>query len=215
MRDPPHRRPVNLPGWNDRAAVALLVLVAGHLHAAETAAGTGSLTPERLIRFVAAHDLPALVAACEESPSAPIRSAAAGCAASSAPVRPASMSVSSPASPSPWPTPSFASTSPVPPPAPASTSSRRTQRDGDRRRRRSDVSSPPGTKPRCGTPRGDGAHGTDQVTRARDRGARPRSRSIVDGEGGAAARRRRPLRCCSSCRVLSSVSALSPPGPRR
>jgi len=132
MRDPPHRRPVNLPGWNDRAAVALLVLVAGHLLAAEPAAGTGSLTPERLIRFVAAHDLPALVVACEESPSAPIRSAAAGCAASSAPVRPASMSASSPALPPPSATPSSASTSPRPPPAPASTCSRSARRGGPR-----------------------------------------------------------------------------------
>ncbi len=143
MRDPPHRRPVNLPGSNDRAAVALLVLVAGHLHAAKTAAGTGPLTPERLIRFVAAHDLPALVAACEESPRAPIRDGSRRCAVSSAPVRPASMSASSPALPppsvtpssastSPQPPPAPASTSPQPPPAPASTSSHRTRRDTDR-----------------------------------------------------------------------------------
>ncbi len=31
MREPTRRPPVGLPGWNDRAAVALLVLVAGHL----------------------------------------------------------------------------------------------------------------------------------------------------------------------------------------
>ncbi len=73
MRDPPHRRPVNLPGWNDRAAVALLVLVAGHLHAAEPASAARPLTPDRLARVVAGHDLPALVAVCEGSPSEPAR----------------------------------------------------------------------------------------------------------------------------------------------
>ncbi len=62
---PTRRPPIGLPGWNDRAAVALLVLVAGHLRAAEA----GTLTPDRLVRFVAAHDLPALVAVCEGSPS--------------------------------------------------------------------------------------------------------------------------------------------------
>jgi len=62
----PTRRPsIGLPGWNERAAVALLVLVAGHLRAAEA----GPLTPDRLARLVAGHDLPALVAACEGSPS--------------------------------------------------------------------------------------------------------------------------------------------------
>jgi len=60
-------------------------------------------------------------------------------AASSVPARPRSTSASSPASPSPWPTPIFASPSPAPPPRPASTSSRRTRRDGDRRRCRRDV----------------------------------------------------------------------------
>jgi len=54
-----------VPGWNERVAVVLLVLVAGHLLAAES----GPLTPDRLARFVAGHDLPALVAACEGSPS--------------------------------------------------------------------------------------------------------------------------------------------------
>ncbi len=65
MREPTRRPPVSGPGWNDRAAVALLVVVAGHLLAAEA----GPLTPDRLARFVAAHDLPALVAVCEGSPS--------------------------------------------------------------------------------------------------------------------------------------------------
>jgi len=62
---PTRRPPIGLPGWNDRAAVALLVVIAGHLLAAEA----GPLTPDRLARFVAGHDLPALVAACEGSPS--------------------------------------------------------------------------------------------------------------------------------------------------
>jgi len=35
MREPMRRPPVSGPGWNERAAVALLVLVAGHLLAAE------------------------------------------------------------------------------------------------------------------------------------------------------------------------------------
>jgi len=66
----PMRRPsVGGPGWNERAAVALLVVVAGHLLAAEPASAGRPLTPDRLARFVAAHDLPALVAACEGSPS--------------------------------------------------------------------------------------------------------------------------------------------------
>ncbi len=63
------RPPVSGPGWNERAAVALLVLVAGHLLAAEPAAVADPLTPDRLARFVAGHDLPALVAACEGSPN--------------------------------------------------------------------------------------------------------------------------------------------------
>ncbi len=73
MREPTRRTPVSEPGWNDRAAVALLVLVAGHLRAVEPASAARPLTPDRLARFVAGHDLPALVAACGESPSAPVR----------------------------------------------------------------------------------------------------------------------------------------------
>jgi len=69
---PTRRLPIGLPGWNDRAAVALLVLVAGHLLAAEA----GPLTPDRLARFVAGHDLPALVAVCEGSPSEQARQGA-------------------------------------------------------------------------------------------------------------------------------------------
>jgi len=66
---PTRRLPIGLPGWNDRAAVALLVVVAGHLRAAEPASAARPLTPDRLAHFVAAHDLPALVAACAGSPS--------------------------------------------------------------------------------------------------------------------------------------------------
>jgi len=69
VREPIHRRPVGGPGWNDRAAVALLVVVAGHLLAVEA----GPLTLDRLARFVASHDLAALVAVCEGSPSEPVR----------------------------------------------------------------------------------------------------------------------------------------------
>jgi len=66
---PTRRPPVNVPGWNERAAVALLVLVAGHLLAAEPVSAAGPLTPDRLARFVDGRDLPALVAVCEGSPS--------------------------------------------------------------------------------------------------------------------------------------------------
>jgi len=69
MREPTRRTPVSVPGWNDRAAVALLVVVAGYLLAVKA----GPLTPDRLARFVAGHDLPALVAACEGSPSEQVR----------------------------------------------------------------------------------------------------------------------------------------------
>jgi len=74
--EPTRRPPVSGPGWNERAAVALLVVVAGHLLAAEPASAARPLTPDRLARFVAAHDLPALVAVCEGSPSAPVREGA-------------------------------------------------------------------------------------------------------------------------------------------
>ncbi len=70
------RTPVSGPGWNERAAVALLVLVAGHLLAVEPASAANPLTPDHLARVVAGHDLPALVAACGESPSAPVREGA-------------------------------------------------------------------------------------------------------------------------------------------
>jgi len=67
MREPTRQPPVGLSGWNDQAAVALLVLVAGHLLAVEPASAARPLTPDRLAHVVAAHDLPALVAACEGS----------------------------------------------------------------------------------------------------------------------------------------------------
>ncbi len=67
---PTRRPPLELPGWNERAAVALLVVVAGHLLAAAEA---GPLTPDRLAHVVAAHDLPALVALCEGSPREQVR----------------------------------------------------------------------------------------------------------------------------------------------
>ena len=70
---PPRRPPLGLSGWNDRAAVALLVLVAGHLLAVEPASAASPLTPDRLARVVAAHDLPALVTACEGSPREQVR----------------------------------------------------------------------------------------------------------------------------------------------
>jgi len=68
MREPLRRPQVSRPGWNDRAAVALLVLVRGHLLAVEPPSVAGPLTPDRLARFVASHDLAALVAVCEGSP---------------------------------------------------------------------------------------------------------------------------------------------------
>ena len=69
--EPIQRRPVSVPGWNDRAAVAFLVVVAGHLLAVEAE----PLTPGCLARFIGAYqtDLPALVAALADSPSAPVR----------------------------------------------------------------------------------------------------------------------------------------------
>jgi len=72
--EPTRRLPPSVPGWNDRAAASLLILVAGHLLAAEPAADP--LTPDRLARVVAAHDLPVLVAALEDSPRAPVRQGA-------------------------------------------------------------------------------------------------------------------------------------------
>ncbi len=81
--EPTRRPPIERPGWNDQAAVALLVLVAGHLLAVEPTADP--LTPDRLARVVGAyHDLPALIAACGDSPSAPVRRGATSRPSSSA-----------------------------------------------------------------------------------------------------------------------------------
>jgi len=77
MREPTRRPPVGLSSWNDQAAVALLVLVAGHLRATEPTSSAGPLTSDRLARVVGAyHDLPALVAALADSPSSPVRQGA-------------------------------------------------------------------------------------------------------------------------------------------
>lgn len=76
MREPPRRPPLNLPGWNERAAVALLVVVAGHLLATEPPSTSGPLTADRLVRVVAAHDLPSLVTLFSESPDVQARQAA-------------------------------------------------------------------------------------------------------------------------------------------
>ncbi len=74
MREPTRRPPVRLSGWNDQAAVALLVLVAGHLRATAPPSSAGPLTPDQLARVVGVyHDLPALVAALADSPSSPVR----------------------------------------------------------------------------------------------------------------------------------------------
>jgi len=70
--EPIQRQPVGVSGWNDRAALALLVVVARHLFAVEPA----PLTADRLARVVATHDLPSLVAALAESPDPQARHAA-------------------------------------------------------------------------------------------------------------------------------------------
>jgi len=73
MREPTRRPPVDVPDWNDKTAVALLVLVAGHLLATEPPSVASPLTPDRLARFVAGHDLAALVATLEDSPRDAVR----------------------------------------------------------------------------------------------------------------------------------------------
>jgi len=67
------RQPVGTPGWNDQAAVAILVVCARHLLAVESP----PLTPARLVLFVAGLDLPALVALFAQSPDGRVRDAAA------------------------------------------------------------------------------------------------------------------------------------------
>jgi len=65
MREPTRRLPVSGPGWNDRAAVALLVLVTGRLLAGEPPPVAGPLIPDRLAPLGGAYqnDLPALLTA--------------------------------------------------------------------------------------------------------------------------------------------------------
>jgi len=69
MREPTRRPPLGLPGWNDRAAVALLVVVARHLRATEPL----PLTPDRLTQLVTAHTFAQLVALLEDSPDPQVR----------------------------------------------------------------------------------------------------------------------------------------------
>ncbi len=56
MREPTRRPSIGRPGWNERAAVTLLVLVAGHLLAVEPPSVASPLTPDRLAHVVAGHD---------------------------------------------------------------------------------------------------------------------------------------------------------------
>ncbi len=76
MREPTRRVPSTTPGWNDKTAVALLVLVAGHVLAVEPASSTNPLTPAHLARCVAGHALAALVALLEDSPRDAVRHSA-------------------------------------------------------------------------------------------------------------------------------------------
>ena len=77
MREPTRRVPSTTPGWNDKAAIALLVLVAGHLLATEPPSVAGPLTPDRLARFVAGSTFPQLVDLFAQSPDARVRDDAA------------------------------------------------------------------------------------------------------------------------------------------
>ena len=71
--EPIRRQPVGTPGWNEQAAVAILVVCARHLLVVEPP----PLTPDRLALFVTGLDLPALVALCARSPDARVRDDAA------------------------------------------------------------------------------------------------------------------------------------------
>jgi hypothetical protein len=73
MKEPTRCPPTGEVGWNEPAAVALLVLVVGHLRATEPPSVAGPLTLDRLARVVADHDLPALVALLEDSPHDAVR----------------------------------------------------------------------------------------------------------------------------------------------
>jgi len=70
---PTRRQPVGTPGWNEQAAVAILVVCARHLLAVESP----PLTSDRLALFVAGLDLPALVALFAQSPDGRVRDDAA------------------------------------------------------------------------------------------------------------------------------------------
>ncbi len=70
---PTRRQPVGTPGWNDKAAVAILVVCARHLLAVEPP----PLTSDRLAQFVAGYTFPQLVALFAQSPAARVREDAA------------------------------------------------------------------------------------------------------------------------------------------
>lgn len=72
MMEPSQRQPMSMLGWNETAAVGILVIVARHLLAVEPSPLT-PLTPDRLGQFVETHTFARLVAALEGSPSVPVR----------------------------------------------------------------------------------------------------------------------------------------------
>jgi len=139
---PTRRQPVGTPGWNDKAAVAILVVCARHLLAVESP----PLTSDRLAQLVAGYTFPQLVALFAQSPDARVRDDAARLrrlVLAGQVVYHGSCTVS----PSPSATPSCASTWPAPPPQRASTSSPRPGRDGGRAGPRPRIpSGPPGAR---------------------------------------------------------------------
>ena len=70
---PTRRQPIGTPGWNEQAAVAILVVCARHLLAAEPP----PLTPDRLAHLVAGSTVPQRVVLCAQSPDARVRADAA------------------------------------------------------------------------------------------------------------------------------------------
>ncbi len=70
---PTRRQPIGTPGWNDQAAVAILVVCARHLLAVESP----PLTSDRLVQLVAGYTFPQLVALFAQSPDARVRDDAA------------------------------------------------------------------------------------------------------------------------------------------
>jgi hypothetical protein len=70
---PTRRQPIGTPGWNDQAAVAILVVCARHLLAIESP----PLTSDRLVQLVAESTFPQLVALFAQSPDARVREDAA------------------------------------------------------------------------------------------------------------------------------------------